>query len=61
MVNTNWDKMLKEAAEHYEQTTATKLACEYGWGDAEIEQQCFIEGAKWAMDKLNDNAHICNV
>ena len=39
---------IQEAAEHYEQVDATNLACDYGWGDRDIQQQCFKAGVEWA-------------
>lgn len=39
---------IQKAAEHYEQVDATNLACDYGWGDCDIQQQCFKAGVEWA-------------
>ncbi len=42
------EEKIQEAAEHYEQVDATNLACDYGWGDCDIQQQCFKAGVEWA-------------
>ena len=42
------EEEIQEAAEHYEQVDATNLACDYGWGDRDIQQQCFKAGVEWA-------------
>lgn len=39
---------IQEAAEHYERVDATNLACDYGWGERDIQQQCFKAGVEWA-------------
>lgn len=41
-------KEIQEAAEHYQQVDATNLACNYGWEEPDIQQQCFKAGVKWA-------------
>ena len=54
---------IQEAAEHYEQVDATNLACDYGWGDRDIQQQCFKAGVEWADQHprkgLWDSEKVC--
>lgn len=53
---------LDEAADHYEQTKATELACKYGWGEDAIKKQCFIAGAEWmAGQGINAEGEVCKL